>query len=110
MAKLNEKLQANGFDGLSFVRNGVRATISESFTAVFDCAALESWERKLLRLIAMLPYIFYLPTDLAPLAMDVTVDQDELCDYLHLLADPECPGLPDAPRHCRNAAAHPCLL
>lgn len=87
VAKLNEKLQDNGFDGLSFVRNGVRATISESFTAVFDCAALEAWERKLLRLIAMLPYIFYLPTDLAPLAMDVTADQDELCDYLQLLAD-----------------------
>lgn len=87
VAKLNEKLQDNGFDGLSFVRNGVRATISESFTAVFDCAALEEWERKLLRLIAMLPYIFYLPTDLAPLAMDITTDQDELCDYLHLLAD-----------------------
>lgn len=87
VAKLNEKLQDNGFDGLSFVRNGVRATISESFTAVFDCAALEEWERKLLRLIAMLPYIFYLPTALAPLAMDVTADQDELCDYLQLLAD-----------------------
>ena len=87
VAKLNEKLQANGFDGLSFVRNGVRATISESFSAVFDCAALENWERKLLRLIAMLPYIFYLPCDLAPLAMDVTADQDELCDYLQLLAD-----------------------
>lgn len=87
VAKLNEKLQDNGFDGLSFVRNGVRATISESFTAVFDCAALENWERKLLRLIAMLPYIFYLPTDLAPLAVDVTADQDELCDYLQLLAD-----------------------
>lgn len=87
VAKLNEKLQANGFDGLSFVRNGVRATISESFSAVFDFAALEHWERKLLRLIAMLPYIFYLPTDLAPLAADITTDQDELCDYLHLLAD-----------------------
>lgn len=87
VAKLNEKLQANGFEGLSFVRNGVRATISELFSAVFDCAALEEWERKLLRLIAMLPYIFYLPTDLAPLAADVTTELDELCDYLQLLAD-----------------------
>lgn len=87
VAELNAKLQANGFDGLSFVRNGVRATISETFSAVFDCAALEFWERKLLRLIAMLPYIFYLPTALMPLAADVTTDLDELCDFLQLLAD-----------------------
>lgn len=87
VAELYDKLQANGFNGLSFVRNGVRATISETFSAAFDCAALEAGERKLLRLIAMLPYIFYLPTALFQLAADVTKDVDELCDYLQLLAD-----------------------
>ena len=63
------------------------ASLEEVLGGVFSQTCLGERERNLLRLLAMLPYGFWLPQRVAPMAGDVSDDVDAICDILQVLAD-----------------------
>ncbi len=88
VSRLREWLERQGLRQLSYVRQASPVNLTTVFSGMlFRSARLTEQQTRLLRLICLLPYRFWLPETLLPYAGDLCENADELADQCQALRD-----------------------